>query len=258
LVPPLPPALTPAQAQALVTRALATELNSAQDTSHPMRYRLHRKSPRLTSTKDVIETRDGDVARLVAIDDKPLTEADQQQEEARLTALERDPSLQRHRKQGEEGDTGIVLRLVRMLPNAFLYQYTGVAAGPRGPVEKFSFVPNPRFSPPDIETQALTSMTGELWIDATQERVTRLEGHLRQDTDYAWGVAKLRQGGWVVLEQADVGARQWRVVHFQMVMSMRILFKNKSSDTTQDLTGYTPVPAGVDYRKAIQMLRGTK
>ncbi len=223
-----------------------------------MRYRLRRKSPRITSTKEVIETRDGDVARLVAIDDKPLSEIDEQREQDRLTALERDPSLQRRRKQSEEGDTGIVLRLVRMLPSAFLYQYIGVAAAPAGPVQKFSFAPNPRFNPPDIETEALRSMTGELWIDAAQERVTRLEGHLRQDTEYGWGVvAKLNKGGWLVLDQADVGGHQWRVVHFQMVMSMRILFKSKNSDTTQDLTGYTPV-SGMDYRKAIQMLRAEK
>ena len=33
--------------------------------SHPMRYRLRKSSPRMTSTKDIVETRDGAVARLV-------------------------------------------------------------------------------------------------------------------------------------------------------------------------------------------------
>ena len=31
-----------------------------------MRYRLRKSSPRLTSTKEIVETKDGDVARLVA------------------------------------------------------------------------------------------------------------------------------------------------------------------------------------------------
>ena len=82
--------LTPAQAQALVQRALATEARAAQDLSHvghPMRYRLHKTSPRLTSTKEIVETRDGDVARLLAINDKPLSPADEQKEQARLDAL---------------------------------------------------------------------------------------------------------------------------------------------------------------------------
>ena len=250
------PTLTPVQAQALVDRALATELRAAQDSSHPMRYRLHKTSPRLTSTKEIVETRDGDVARLVSLFDKPLSQADEQAEEARLDALLNDPSRQRHRKQGEEGDLGIVLKLLRMLPNAYLYQYAGEGSGPAGKIEKFSFRPNPHFSPPDLESQALTAMTGEIWVDAAQERVTRLEGHLQQDTDYGWGIlGKLDKGGWIVIEQSDVGGRQWRIARFQMKMNLRILFKTRSIDTAEEMSGYAPVAQGLSYQEAIRLLR---
>ena len=94
-----------------------------------MRYRLRKTSPRLTTTKEIIETKDGAVARLVALYDKPLSEADEQTEQVRLDALLGDPSRQQHRKRSEEGDFGIVLKLLRMLPQAFIYQYVG-AAGP--------------------------------------------------------------------------------------------------------------------------------
>ena len=57
----------------LVARALANEYAAAQDTSHPMRYELLKTSPRLTTTKKICETRDGDVARLVAMNGKPLS-----------------------------------------------------------------------------------------------------------------------------------------------------------------------------------------
>jgi hypothetical protein len=249
--------LTPTQAQALVARALDAEVRSARDMSHPMRYRLRKSSPRLTTTKELAETRDGDVARLIASNDQPLSQADEQQEQARLDALLSDPSRQRHRKQSEESDTGIVLKLLRMLPQAFTYEYEGVGQGPAGAVEKFRFHPNPAFSPPDMETQALTALSGELWIDAAQERVTRLEGHLQQDTNYGWGIlGKLDKGGWIVLEQANVGAGQWRISRFQIKMELRILFKTKSFDSVQEMTQYAPIPANLDYRQAIQMLRG--
>ena len=254
---PVPAAgLTPAQAQALEQRALGTELRAARDTSHPMCYRLRKSSPRLTSTKEIVETRDGDVARLVALNDRSLSPADEQREEARLDALASDPSRQRHRKQSEESDTGIVLKLLRMLPQAFLYEYAGPGTGSPGKVERFTFRPNPRFSPPDLETQALTALSGEIWIDAAQERVTRLEGHLQRDTDYGWGVlGKLDKGGWIVIEQADVGHRQWRIVRFQMKMNLRVLFKTRNFDTVQEMTRYEPVAASLGYRQAIQMLR---
>jgi hypothetical protein len=255
------PALTPAQAQALVQRALATESRDAQDVdhlNHPMRYRLRRSSPRLTSTKEIIETRDGFVARLLTVNDQPLSQADEQKERARLDGLLNDPRRQQHRKQSEEQDTGIILKVLHMLPQAFTYEYAGPGQGSSGKVEKYRFRPNPRFSPPDLETQALTAMTGEVWVDAAQERVTRLEGHLQQDTNYGWGIlGRLDKGGWIVLDQADVSGRQWRIVRFQMKMNLRVLFKNKYFDTMQEMTQYAPVPAGLDYRQAIQMLRSS-
>jgi hypothetical protein len=255
-VPATPPALAPPQAQALVERALARELRTAQDPTHPMRYRLRKSSPRLTTAKEIVETRDGDVARLVSIDDKPLSQADEQMEQARLDTLLGDPGRQRHRMQSEDEDTGIVLRLLRMLPQAYLYQYAGAGSSPAGTVERFTFRPNPNFSPPDFETQALTAMTGEIWIDAAQERVTRLEGHLQQDTDYGWGIlGRLDKGGWIVIEQADVGGRQWRIARFKMQMNLRVLFKTRSIDTTEEMTQYAPVPVGLGFAQAIQMLR---
>jgi hypothetical protein len=254
-----PPALTPPQAQALVERALAAELRSVQDKSHPTRFRLRKTTPRLTSTKEIIETKDGAVARLVALFDKPLSQDQEQVEQARLETLYNDLSRQRHRQQGEQGDFGIVLKLLRMLPDAFLYEYSGAASGPAGPLQKFTFRPNPNFTPPDYETKALTALTGEILIDAAQERVTRLEGHLQQDTDYAWGIlGKLDKGGWIMIEQADVGGHQWRIARFKMQMNLRILFKDKNVDTTEEMTGYAPVPTGIDYRKAIQMLRASR
>ena len=151
---------------------------------------------------------------------------------------------------------GIVLKLLRMLPDAFLYQYAGVTNGPTGKVEKFTFTPNPKFSPPDYETEALTALSGEIWIDPAQERVVRLEGHLQQDTDYGWGIlGKLNKGGWVVLEQVDVGGGAWRIAHVQMQMTLRILFKTKIFDTDEQLNRYAPVAVGMDYRQAIQLLR---
>jgi hypothetical protein len=146
-----------------------------------------------------------------------------------------------------------------MLPSAFLYQYAGPATGRQGrAVQKFTFTPNPHFSPPDFETEALKALTGELWIDSTDERVVRLEGHLQQDTDYGWGIlGKLDKGGWVVIEQADTGGGAWRIVHVQMQMNLRVLFKTRNVDTLEDMSEYAEVPAGIDYRQAIQMLRGS-
>jgi hypothetical protein len=240
----------------LVQRALANEVRSASDTQHPMRYRLRKQSPRLSSTKEICETKDGAVARLVAINDSPLNAADDLKEQTRLNGLLADPGKQRHRKQSQDEDTARAMKVLRSLPNAFLYEYKGPGQRPAGPVAVYTFKPNPRFDPPDLETQVLTQMAGEIWIDPAQERVTRLEGHLLQDVDFGWGLlGRLYKGGWLVLEQADVGDHQWRTVHFQMSLSGRVVFRTKVFDTTEDQSQFVPVPVGLKYQQAIQILR---
>jgi hypothetical protein len=239
-----------------VNRALSNEYNAAQDASHPMRYELVKTSPRLAAIKKICETKDGDVARLIQLNGKPLSPADEEQEEARLTELLSDPGKQRRRKQSESDDTGRVLKVLRALPTAFVYQDAGAADGPTGKVEKFAFKPNPGFVSPDLETQVLTQMAGEIWIDPVHLRVVRLEGHLQQDVDFGWGIlGRLNKGGWIVIQQADVGGGQWRTVHFEMKMSGRVVWKTRVFDTAEDETGYEPVPVGVGYQKAIEILR---
>lgn len=255
------PSLTPDQATALVQRALASEVKAAEELSragHPMRYLLRKTSPRLTSTKAIVETREGDVARLLSIDDQPLSPADQQREFARLDELSNNPGRQQHRKQSEDSDAGRALKVLHVLPSAFLYQFIGSGTLSGGAaVEKFSFKPNPHFDPPDLETGVLTAMAGEIWIDAAQERVVRLAGSLQQDKDFGLGIlGELDKGGWIEIDQADVGGRQWRIVHLKLVMNGRVLFKAKNSNSVQEYSQFVPLPGDVSYRQAIEMLRG--
>src|SRR5271165_7040138 len=82
---PIP--LTPAETQSLVQRVLRTEIEAVQDLSHPMQYRLRKSSPRFSSTKLIVETKDGDVARLVEVNHQPLSAESQKIEADRLQSL---------------------------------------------------------------------------------------------------------------------------------------------------------------------------
>jgi hypothetical protein len=248
-----------AQDASLVQRALENEARAANDPQHPMLYRLRKSSPRLTTTKEICETRDGAVARLISVNDAPLSPTDEQREQARLDQLLSDPGKQRHRKQSQDQDTARALKVLRSLPSAFVYEYAGTAQASTGQVAKFRFKPNPKFDPPDLETQVLKQLTGELWIDTRLERVTRLDGQLQQDIDYAWGIlGRLYKGGTIRIEQADVGQNQWRILHFDMKMSARVVFKTKVFDTIEDQSQFVPVPAGLRYQQAIAILRDDK
>jgi hypothetical protein len=244
------------QGTELVQRAFAAELSAAQDSSHPMRYLLHKSSPRLTTTKEILETHDGSVAMLRAVNDKPLSEADATKEQERLDDLLADPGKQRHRKLGQEEDTQKALKVLRAMPNAFIYQYAGTVQAGSGSAARFVFSPNPSFVPPDLETQVLTAMTGEVWIDPVQVRVMHLQASLQQDVEFGWGVlGRLYKGGWINMDNADVGGGVWHIVRFQMNFSARVLIRTKSFETLEEESHFSPVPPTLDFRQAVTLLR---
>jgi hypothetical protein len=254
--PAVPASLSNEETQALVKRALQTEIDAASDSSHPMQYRLRKVSPRLSTTKLIVETKDGDVARLIAINDGPLGAQDRQNEDNRLQSLLNDPNQQKHRQEREQSDAERARKVMRALPNAFLYSFAGIVDTPHGPSYRLTFQPNPKFDPDDLEAQVLKGMAGEMWIDVAQQRVTRLEGKRLRDVDYGLGIlGKLDQGGTLLLEQADVGNHLWRTTHMVLIMNARVLFKVVKLDTTLELSQYSPVTAGMSYQQAIQMLQ---
>ena len=256
-----PPGHTSAQPEqptdpaALVRRAVQHRLDAARN-HHPLRYLLHKKDDQHDTTKDIIETPDGDVARLVAINGQPLTAQANQAELDRLNTLANHPEIQQHRHQREQKDEERVERLMRLLPDAFLYRFEGTTDCAGGRCEHLSFSPNPRWVPPDVEASILRGMAGELWIDQAQERLTRLDAHLITNVEFGWGIiGKLDKGGTVLFEQADIGGHDWEGTAMKVKLTGKALMvKSLSIQITQEASHFSLVPPGVDYRKAIQLL----
>lgn len=240
---------------ALVRRAAQNELKSSNG-NHPYRYQLHKVDENKITTKEIVETKDGDVARLIAIDDKPLTDDAQRTEVDRLNNLAAHPELQEHRHKKEKEDSDRANEMIRLLPDAFLYKYEGMVDGPNGPCYRLSFQPNPNFDPPDREAQVYHGMAGELWIDKQQERMVKLDAHLIADVDFGWGIlGRLYKGGSILVEQADVGDHHWETTHMKLRLTGKaLLIKNLNFQTTEDASHFEPVPPEMGYQNAIKML----
>ena len=100
---------------------------------------------------------------------------------------------------------------------------------------------------------------GEIWIDPVHLRVVRIEGRVQQDVNFGWGIlGRLNKGGWIVIEQAEVVEGQWGIVRLQMQMSGRFVVRNRAFDTTEEETHYAPLPGGMGYREAVEMLLAAK
>jgi hypothetical protein len=221
------------------------------------RYELHRTDEKGSRVDEIIETAEGDVARHLIRDGKPLTGADEQAEEDRLNNLLAHPEIQAHRHKKEQEDSDRADSFIKLLPDAFLYEYRGVVQGPDGPDYRFAFVPNPAFIPPSHEAEVFHGMAGEVWIDMREKRLARFDAHITQDVDFAWGfAARLFKGGTMLVEQQDVGDGRWEAKTLKLNLTGKILMvKTLTRRETEICNNFVLVPPNTDYKQAIEILK---
>jgi hypothetical protein len=223
-----------------------------------VRYRLRKSDDKGTNVKEIIETSEGDVARLLSREDQPLTPEQEQAEADRLNNLYAHPEIQERRHKKEQEDSGRVDNFFKLLPDAFIFTYQGMVEGPGGPAYRLTFVPNPKFIPPNREAQVYAGMAGEVWIDQREKRLERFDAHLIKDVEFAWGfAARLYQGGTISVEQKDVGDGRWEATSMKLNLTGKILMvKNLTVKENETSTDFVEIPKGTDYRGAINILKG--
>jgi hypothetical protein len=249
-----PPGNAQTDPAALVRRAIQNREDAAR-THRPLRYLLRK------TTKDIIETDQGNVARLIAVDNQALIAEANQAELDRLNTLANHPEIQEHRHQREQKDADRVNRLMRLLPEAFLYRDQGTSLCPagKGTCHHLTFSPNPVFEPPDVEANMFRGLAGEVWIDQAQERLNRLDAHVIANVDFGWGIlGKLDKGGTIQLEQSDIGNHDWELTTLKLDLKGKaLMLKSLNIQLKEQATHFSQVPPGVDYRKAIQLLKNS-
>jgi hypothetical protein len=255
-----PQTAPPIDASALVRRAIQNREDAAK-AHRPLRYLLRKTDDHRDTTKDIVETDQGDVARLIAINNQPLTPEANQAELDRLNTLTHHPEIQEHRHQREQKDAARVDRMMRLLPDAFQYRDQGTTPCPssKGTCHHLTFSPNPSFEPPDVEANIFRGLAGELWIDQAQERLTRLDAHVIANVDFGWGIlGKLDKGGTIQLEQSDIGSGDWELTVLKLnLKGTALMVKSLDIQLTEQASHFSQVPSRVDYRKAIELLENS-
>jgi hypothetical protein len=241
---------------ALVQAAIDNELKNSYGHRPPARYLLRKKTRNTDTTKEIVETSQGGVARLVAIHNQPLNATQIQAELQRLQELASDPAAQQHRHHNEERDAERITSVMRLLPEAFINHFEGSVEAPNGTAIRMTFEPNPHFSPPTLESRILTGIRGEIWIDPTDLRVVRIEGHLFREVDYGWGIlGTLYPGGTIRIEQVKTPECGWQLSHLVLNMTGKeLMLKSLRVVVDETASDYHPVPPEWKYKDAINWL----
>ena len=246
-LPPLPP-----DANQYIRGIVKNELNAdATDHSH-WRYRIHREDDKGSQDRDVIETKDGQIARTLLINGRPLTPQDRANDDARMKKLVQDASDRAKREKRLKDDSDRVEQMFKAIPDAFIFKYDGEENGQI----RLTFFPNPHYEAPNRELQVFKALSGKMWIDRAAGRLARMDGTLFEDVTFGWGLlGRLNKGGTFSVIQRRVGDDHWEVVSLDVKMSGHaIIFKTINVKQMQRLTDFRRVSNDLTIAQAYQML----
>ena len=254
-----PENLPPAE---LVRLTVARELAAAENTSVKHRFRSRKETAHGSQTKIYVETRDAMLGMVVAYNDQLASAEQLQAEKSRLQHLINDPAQLRRKQKQEKEETEHTLRIVKALPEAFLYEYTGTQDG-TGDVGKIGdklvrlkFRPNPAYVPPSHVEQVLTGMQGELLIDAPCHRIARIDGTLFKEVSFGWDIlGHLDKGGHFLVQQAEVGDGTWDVTRMVLNLTGKILLlKSLNIKTDEVFSDFWRVPESMTIAQGVELL----
>ena len=154
------------------------------------------------------------------------------------------------------------MRILKALPDAFLYEPDSTQSGTDSigrvghQLVRLRFRPNPDYDPPSRVEQVLTGMKGYLLVDVPEKRIAQINAILEKEVGFGWGIlGHLDRGGRFLVQQADVGDRQWEITRMELSITGKILLVKKlniqSNDTFSD---FHPVPSDLTFAQGVELL----
>ena len=257
---PVPPYGDPVE---LVRKAVQNEIKASHDSGAHFMFRGTTTTPRGSTTELYVETNDATAGLIVARDGKPLSLEQRRAEEARVQRFLNNPDELRKKRAQERENEDRTLRIIRALPDAFLYEYAGEETGSDGigrtggPLLKLKFRPNPNYRPPSRVEEVLRGMQGEVLLDAVRARIASIDGTLFKDVSFGWGIlGHLDHGGHFVVHQEAVENDNWEISSMRLHFTGKILLvKSISIESTEVFSDFKQVPSDLSFAQGLELLR---
>jgi hypothetical protein len=215
-------------------------------------YEVSKEADGHRQTKEVVETRDGALEQLVAVDGRSLSVQKQQEEKGRIRNLLGHPQEQQKLEQVRRKDAAQCEAFFRMIPDAFLFSY----AGREGDLIKLSFKPNPGFQPPAREARVFHAMEGEMLVQSKDQRLAAITGRLVDEVKFGGGLlGHLERGGQFRVERKDVGGGHWEMTGMEVSMKGKALFlKTISVQEKESRQNFRKVADNLSLQEAAELL----
>jgi len=247
----------------LVRKAAQNEINASHDSGARFMFRSVKTTPKGSTTEIFCETNDATAGLVVAYNGQPLSPEQRRAEQARVQRFLNNPDELRKKRAQERENDERSSRIMRALPDAFLYEYAGEETGSPGigrtgdPLVKLKFRPNPRYKAPSRVEEVLRGMQGEVLLDAAHERIASIDGTLFRDVSFGWGIlGHLDHGGRFVVHQEAVENDFWEISSMSLHFTGKILLvKSLYIESNEVFSGFKKVPSDLSFAQGLELLR---
>ncbi len=243
------------QAPAQLVSTMAANEVGARNQDSLYRYNADEVSARTGGhrwTEKVVETTDGPLHRLLAIDGKPLDPAQSKAEADRIAEIVRHPDEFRRLGGAHKNDEVHAQQLLELLPRAFVITPAGEADG----CAQFAFHANPKFQPSSYEERVAAAMSGTVSLRQPMNRLCTLKARIDHPVEFGFGfLGRIDAGGNFSLDRRPVDASHWKSDRISVHMQGRILLM-KSLTREQDVvrTEIQLLPPRVSLEQAAEMI----
>jgi hypothetical protein len=226
-------------------------------------FRARKQASWGSQTHIYVQTKEATAGMLVAENDKPLDPAKRQAEIEHLDYLVHNPGELQRKQKRERDDAERINRIVRALPDAFLYQYAGTEQSRAGvgyagdELVRLKFQPDPKYDPPSRVEQVLTGMQGIILIDGSKYRIAKIDGTLYNEVSFGWGFfGHLDKGGKYQVEQSGIADGDWEMTRMALNFTGKILlFKKLLINSTETFRDFQRVPSNLTFADGVVLLK---
>jgi hypothetical protein len=212
---------------------------------------IEKRTGKQTLTQLQVETKDGPLYRLLAIDGTALNPAERQRDDARIGSLVKDPAPLLKLKQAQYQDEIKLQKLMSLMPQAFVYDYDGVEEN----LLRIKFRPNPGYSPPTYEARVVHSLAGTILIDSERKRLTKVVGHLTNRVEFGYGLLGRIDNGTLELERVEVAPQLWKTALINIHFSGKLaIFKTINKDQYERRSDFRTVSSDLSLSDAKDLL----
>jgi hypothetical protein len=177
--------------------------------------------------------------RLLAVNGKPLSKeqaAAESKKEEQVTAERRaqTPEQRNQRIADYAKDRKRDHIMMSQLSKGFVFKLVGARRVAKRNVWVLSATPKPGYQPPNMESQVLLGMRGEMWIDQRTYEWVKVTAEVIRPVSIQGFLAEVEPGTRFEIEKTPVAAGIWQIAHFSMQSHAKVLHLIDKNSAEED------------------------